>query len=116
MPRTVHSQARSIAACCANRQATRDHGYMRLNIPAGHYPPPGECRAWYPDRPPGHQPPPVKCGQAQIPPGAWLIRHPVDLPDHVHVVVYEPKRPSTVLVIGEFEIGTGAFVRVVLQP
>ena len=28
----------------------------RLDIPYGHYPPPGECRVWYPDRPPGQQP------------------------------------------------------------
>ena len=30
-------------------------------IPPGHYPPPGHCRDWYPDRPPGHQPPPYRC-------------------------------------------------------
>lgn len=89
------------------------HGYTRLSIPPGHYPPPGECRVWYPDRPPGHQPPPGRCGGA-VPPGAWLIRHPQAMPDHVHVVVYEPQRPE-VLVVGEFEIGSGAFVRVVMH-
>lgn len=88
------------------------HGYTRLNIPKGHYPPPGECRIWYPDRPPGQQPPPGKCGQ--VPPDAWVIRHPKDRPGYVHVTVYEPQRPSVVLVVGEFEIGTGAFVRIVL--
>lgn len=45
-------------------------------VPAGHLPPPGECRIWYPDRPAGHQPPPGKCGKLewQVPPGAVLIR------------------------------------------
>ena len=89
------------------------HGYTRLNIPPGHYPPPGGCRLWFPDRPPGHQPPPGKC--SPVPPGAWVIRHPQDLPGHVHVVVYEPQRPNAVLAIGEFETASGVFVRVVLE-
>lgn len=97
------------------------HGYSHLNIPAGHYPPPGECRVWYPDQPSGHQPPPVKCRDASVPPGAWLIRHPVDRPQYVHVEVYEtvvadPRRPPGVMVIGEFDIGSGSFVRVVATP
>ena len=90
-----------------------EHGYARLHIPPGHYPPPGECRIWYPDRPPGHQPPPGNCGR--VPPGAWVIRHPHDHPDHVHVTVYEPQRPGVVLVVGEFAIASGAFVRVILS-
>jgi hypothetical protein len=32
-----------------------------IEIPPGHYPPPGECRVWYAGRPPGQQPPPVRC-------------------------------------------------------
>jgi hypothetical protein len=46
------------------------------NIPKGHYPPPGSCRIWFPDRPPGQQPPPGPCEQLQyeVPPGAYLIR------------------------------------------
>lgn len=36
-------------------------GARRAAIPAGHYPPPGECRVWHPDRPAGHQPPPEPC-------------------------------------------------------
>jgi hypothetical protein len=87
------------------------HGYTRLNIPPGHYPPPGECRIWYPDRPPGHQPPPGKCGS--VPAGAWVIRHPRDHPGHAHVFVYGPQRPGAVLVVGEFKIASGAFVRIV---
>lgn len=91
------------------------HGYTRLDIPKGHYPPPGECRIWFPDRPPGDQPPPVKCGEGPVPAGAWLIYHPGDMPDCVHVTVYEPKRPGKVLVAGEFKIGDGTFMRVVLD-
>src|SRR5919106_2810474 len=90
-----------------------EHGYTRLNIPPGHYPPPGECRLWYPDRPPGHQPPPGRCSPG--PPGAWVVRHPYDLPGHVYVTVYEPRRPGTILMVGEFEIASGAFVRVILE-
>jgi hypothetical protein len=91
----------------------REHGHTRLNIPPGHYPPPGECRIWYPDRPPGHQPPPGKC--SPVPRGAWVIHHPRDLPGHVHVTVYDPHRPGTIVVVGEFEIASGVFVRVVLK-
>ncbi|RTQ46518.1 hypothetical protein EJV47_21435 [Hymenobacter gummosus] len=36
-------------------------GPRRLEgVPRGHYPPPGECRIWYPNRPPGQQPPPLR--------------------------------------------------------
>lgn len=34
--------------------------YAPPRIPPGHMPPPGEYRAWFPDRPPGHQPPPQR--------------------------------------------------------
>ena len=47
-------------------------------------------------------------------PSAWLIRHPEDDPRHVHVVVYDEHRPGVVRVVGEFEIASGVFVRVVL--
>lgn len=45
-------------------------------IPAGHMPPPGECRIWYPDRPPGQQPPPGDCRSLrhQVPPGAIFVQ------------------------------------------
>jgi hypothetical protein len=47
-----------------------------VHIPPGHYPPPGACRVWYPDRPPGHQPPPGPCRvlRHQVPPGAVLVQ------------------------------------------
>lgn len=46
------------------------------DIPAGHMPPPGSCRIWFPDRPPGRQPPPGNCYdlQQKVPPGAILVR------------------------------------------
>lgn len=46
-----------------------------FEIPAGHMPPPGECRIWFPDRPPGQQPPPGKCYdlERRVPPGAFLV-------------------------------------------
>lgn len=72
------------------------NGYDRLSIPKGHYPPPGECRAWYPDRPAGHQPPPQKCG-APVPAGAWLIEHPRNNQGRVRVTAYDtgPTRRTT---------------------
>jgi len=93
------------------------HGCARLNIPEGHYPPPGECRIWYPGRPPGHQPPPGECSRlrSQVPPGAWLISHPEDEPEHVQVTVYDERRPGSILVTGEFEIDTGVFLRIVVN-
>ncbi|WP_417909599.1 hypothetical protein [Candidatus Electronema sp. PJ] len=88
----------------------QEHGYARLNIPTRHYPRPGKCRIWYPDRPADRQSPPVRCGQIPLP-GAWLIQHHKDRPHHVQVTVYEPKHPGVVFTIGEFEIRSGAFLR-----
>lgn len=45
-------------------------------VPRGHYPPPGSCRIWYPNRPPGHQPPPTSCGNlrgVRLEPGAFIL-------------------------------------------
>jgi hypothetical protein len=46
-----------------------------FNIPPGHYPPPGQCRIWHPNRPPGLQSPPGRCDELdrQVPPGAYLV-------------------------------------------
>lgn len=52
-------------------------GPRRLEgVPRGHYPPPGECRVWYPNRPPGHQPPPTDCSRlvgVRLEPGAFIL-------------------------------------------
>ncbi|MDZ5431699.1 tetratricopeptide repeat protein [Pseudomonas fluorescens] len=47
-----------------------------VEIPRGHWPPPGKCRIWFPDRPPGHQPAPRKCKKLRdrVPFGAYLIQ------------------------------------------
>ncbi|WP_026462249.1 hypothetical protein [Adhaeribacter aquaticus] len=45
-------------------------------VPKGHYPPPGECRVWYPNRPPGQQPPPTSCHNlrgVRLEPGAFVL-------------------------------------------
>ena len=56
---------------------SRDGGIHEraARVPPGHYPPPGECRIWYPARPPGHQPPPGRCESlvGRVPLGAFLL-------------------------------------------
>lgn len=45
-------------------------------VPRGHYPPPGSCRVWYPNRPPGHQPAPTNCENlrnVRLAPGAFIL-------------------------------------------
>lgn len=84
-----------------------DNGYTHLNIPKKHYPRPGECRVWYPNR---HRSARIRCDQAP-PRGAWLIQQPKNRPNHVYVKVYEPQRRGVVFSIGEFEIRSGAFLR-----
>jgi len=46
-----------------------------LKVPPGHYPPPGECRLWYADRPPGKQSAPTKCQNlvGRVPKGAFIL-------------------------------------------
>lgn len=96
------------------RSYLHDHGYSRLNIPPGHYPPPGECRLWYPDRPAGHQPPPFRCGDP-VPRGAWLIQNPGDVPNHVRVTAYDLAVPGRIMEVGEYDLGSGGLIRVILD-
>lgn len=48
-------------------------GPRTIHVPPGHYPPPGECRVWYPDRPPGHQPSPGSCHHLHAGHGAFVL-------------------------------------------
>jgi hypothetical protein len=86
--------------------------YSRLDIPYGHYPPPGECRVWYPDRPPGQQPPPGDCRSLRgVPRGAWLIRRPHDDPENVYISARGNPAQDVFDVIGIFEAATGPLTR-----
>ena len=55
--------------------ATSQPAFDAMDIPRGHWPPPGKCRIWFPDRPPGHQPAPGSCKKLkhQVPFGAYLV-------------------------------------------
>lgn len=69
------------------------------DVPRGQYPPPGECRVWYPNRPPGQQPPPTSCDRlagARLEPGAFILHG-----DRAYDAEYnwrdeERRRPGTV--------------------
>lgn len=54
----------------------KGRGSYAKELPAGHLPPPGMCRIWFPGRPPGHQPAPGRCRELrhEVPVGAWLVR------------------------------------------
>lgn len=53
----------------------RRPGGRSFRIPAGHFPPPGQCRIWRPDTPPGRQDPPGDCDELErrVPAGAYLV-------------------------------------------
>lgn len=87
------------------------HG--KLGIPPGHLPAPGECRIWFPGQPPGQQPPPGKCEHLRhnVPIGAWLIAHPENDDEHVHVNVYHPEHKGHRIGIRIYNASTGIYVR-----
>jgi hypothetical protein len=53
--------------------------------------------------------------RAEVSPAARVIRHPDDDPEHVHVNVYDERRPGSILVIGQLKIAISVFVRVVVN-
>ncbi|WP_046246740.1 hypothetical protein [Hymenobacter terrenus] len=69
-------------------------------VPRGHYPPPGECRIWYPNRPAGQQPSPTSCNRLagiRLEPGAFILHG-----DRAYDAEYnwreeERRRPGTVV-------------------
>lgn len=70
-------------------------------VPKGHYPPPGSCKIWYPNRPPGHQPAATSCNnvyRTKLEPGAFILHG-----DRAYDADYdwreeERRRPGTVTV------------------
>ncbi len=52
-----------------------EYGSVRVLVQPEHLPPPGLCRAWFPDLPPERQSPPEPCGplRAKLPEGAILL-------------------------------------------
>ncbi len=68
-------------------------------VPKGHYPPPGSCKIWYPNRPPGHQPAATSCNnvyRTKLEPGAFILHG-----DRAYDADYdwraeERRRPGTV--------------------
>lgn len=83
------------------------HGHTRLGLSPNQYPPPGECRVWFPGK---HQPALFNCGMVP-PPGAWVLHRPRRNPGQVRVRVYDPQRPNAMLSIGEFDLRSGVFLR-----
>ncbi|MFK8328659.1 tetratricopeptide repeat protein [Pseudomonas sp. BJa5] len=54
-------------------RASTDH---EIRIPRGHWPPPGQCRIWFPDRSAEQQPAATSCKKLhkRVPPGAILMQ------------------------------------------
>ena len=68
MPR-IHTLGRAgilaavmiLAGCASHYDEAVDAQGRPLDIPRQYYPPPGQCRVWYPNRAPEHQPHPGPC-------------------------------------------------------
>jgi hypothetical protein len=84
-----------------------------LGIPAGHLPPPGECRLWFPRKPAGHQPPPGKCEKIlpDAPAGSWVLYRPASESKEVHVRVLDSRRRGVVWRIYVYDAESGSYIR-----
>jgi hypothetical protein len=84
-----------------------------LKVPPGHFPKPGECRLWFPDRPPGQQPAPGSClGLGRIAPaGTWILYRPSNDKKVVHARVIDPKKDGVVVVVRVYDSKKGTYLR-----
>ena len=84
-----------------------------LKVPPGHFPRPGECRLWFPDRPPGQQPAGGSCvGLGRIAPaGTWILYRPSNDRKVVHARVIDPKKDGVVVVVRVYDSKKGTYLR-----
>ena len=84
-----------------------------LRVPPGHFPRPGECRLWFPDRPPGQQPSSGSCvGLGRIAPaGTWILYRPANDKKVVHARVIDPKKDGVVVVVRVYDANKGTYLR-----
>ena len=84
-----------------------------LKVPPGHYPPPGQCRLWYPGRPPGQQPKAGNCVSITrvAPAGSMVLYRPTDDKKVVHARVVDSKRDGVIVVTRIYEVEKGTYLR-----
>ena len=84
-----------------------------LGIPAGHLPPPGQCRVWLPGTPPGHQARARGCAHIErsAPAGSWIIYRPSEDRKVVHVRVVDERRPGVVVHLRVYDVRRGTLIR-----
>lgn len=84
-----------------------------LKVPPGHFPKPGECRLWFPDRPPGQQPAPGSCvGLGRIAPaGTWILYRPTSDKKVIHARVMDPKKDGVVIAVRVYDSKKGTYLR-----